>query len=331
MRVLHTAETEVICTRADFSLPTSSDQISRAVLICAKERSTAHDTLSFGRLVGIVWRTGTLRIARHAASCGKLLVIIWSVPVTHPLPHVSRHVEEAVTVRRILCNRSDAHMPVFARIHPREMSLERVCHPFALGSKFISPHKRLAAQSSARRKLPFRLRGKTFANPFRVSFRVLESDVDNRVFLAAFEVALRSARVTPVGPRYVGPPLIVIIERHILIRRGKHDGPGKQVFRRSIWKILGFGLALGHGDIACGAHERRELFVRYVRLIHPETIDIDSVDGPRITRRLHALLPLVRSILRTHGKLSAGNPDHSFRSSARRRGVILFRGLKSIC
>src|SRR5271167_3132807 len=101
--------------------------------------------LLLSRLRWIEGRIRSLRIAGYA-SCGRqLLVIIGAIPIAGPLPYIAGHVEQAISIRRILCHCSNSDVPVLAGIFHRERSLMSVGHPFAVGSEFFAPDVGLPA------------------------------------------------------------------------------------------------------------------------------------------------------------------------------------------
>src|SRR6266699_1220541 len=100
---------------------------------------------------------------------------------------------------------------------------------FSTGTTFIAQDVCFSRQTDARGKFKLRFGRQTFARPFRVSFRVRKSDLDNRIFFLPFYIALRSLRVPPIRAFPVTPPLIMIVERNFVVGRREHDSAGDQV------------------------------------------------------------------------------------------------------
>src|SRR5215831_3853030 len=140
----YAAKSKVVRTCAYFTLAACADDIARAILIGTKKRSAAMDFLRLTRLRGIERCVRPTRIAGYSTCLSELRIIIGSIPVTGPLPHVSGHVIKSVRIRRELRHRRDACVTVFAGVEVGKMTLVRVGHPLALRTKRISPHEGLA-------------------------------------------------------------------------------------------------------------------------------------------------------------------------------------------
>src|SRR5580704_15933189 len=93
----------------------------------------------------IEWGIRSLRIAGYASSGRQLLVIVGAIPIAGPLPNVPGHVEQAISIRRILRDCSNPYVPVLTGIFHRERTLMSVGHPFAVGSEFFAPDVGLSA------------------------------------------------------------------------------------------------------------------------------------------------------------------------------------------
>jgi len=65
-------------------------------------------------------------------------------------------------------------------------------------------------------------------------------------------------------------------------------------------------------------------------VVHPETGDLDAVDGPGVVHRLIAAAEIPARILRTHGKLAAGDPHHARGRRGGRRPGQLDGGLEVV-
>src|SRR5271170_6332590 len=97
------------------------------------------------------------------------------------------------------------------------MSLMSVRHPLAVEAELISPDVWPACDSATRGELPFRLGRQSLARPVGIGHSVWVSDLDNRVI--ALDVAARTRRMPPVRTGYVGPPLVVIVQRYGVVGR----------------------------------------------------------------------------------------------------------------
>src|SRR5689334_3204047 len=124
----------------DFAFTAGADDIARTILLVAKKRSAAMHPFLLVRLRGVERRLRSLWVSRDPAFVHKCLVIIGTIPIAAPFPHVSSHVVQAIAVWWKGFHRRDAGITVFACIFHRECSLPRVSHPFAAGSQFITPN-----------------------------------------------------------------------------------------------------------------------------------------------------------------------------------------------
>src|SRR5579859_2568108 len=134
----HAAETAVVACRVGVSLPARADHVSRAVLVGTQERPAAMNAFGFvARVAGIPRGLRPLRVAGRAVLFSKSPVVVGSIPIGTPFPHVAGHVEQAIAVRGKLGDRCDAAEAVLSRIATlhREFSLINVCHPSLAGPK----------------------------------------------------------------------------------------------------------------------------------------------------------------------------------------------------
>src|SRR5215813_4483601 len=129
---------------ADLALASCADHIARAVLIRAKERPAAVHPLRLTRLRGIERGIRALRIPRYAAGSGQLTVIIRTIPVARPLPHIAGHIVQAISIRKILCDRSNPWITILRRIVIRKVALVCVGHPFSIRTELVAPCEGLA-------------------------------------------------------------------------------------------------------------------------------------------------------------------------------------------
>src|SRR5947209_7581659 len=106
--------------------------------------------------------------ARHdgrAAGTRFLVGMSVRVPVAGPLPDVSCHVVEAISIGRERSHRGRAFVVVGQEVLPGELPLPGIGHHSAPGCKLVSPDVGGTLQPSPRRSLPLRLGWKRFAGP----------------------------------------------------------------------------------------------------------------------------------------------------------------------
>jgi len=71
------------------------------------------------------------------------------------------------------------------------------------------------------------------------------------------------------------------------------------------------------------ADQLLELCVGYIRLVHVETIHIDTVNGSSVKSGFHAYVGHIGRIVCSHREFSTGDPDHSvWRSSGSGLGIL---------
>src|SRR5207249_3273327 len=92
----HTAKPEVIGSCVGLALASSACDITGAILIRAEKRSATLDAFAHAGLTGIETIGGSGRIHRNVSRRREALIIIGTVPVGGPLPHVARHIEKSV-------------------------------------------------------------------------------------------------------------------------------------------------------------------------------------------------------------------------------------------
>src|SRR5262249_52452769 len=264
----HTTESEMIRAGADFALAASADDVTRAIFVGAKKRAAA---MRFFWLIGfsrVERRFWTAWIAHHAAGGDQSLIVVRPVPVRGPLPDISGHVVESVSVRRIFRYRRDADESILSGVLNRKLSLVRVGHVFPTDTEFVAPDERLARAAAPRRELPFGFGRQTLTGPLRVSFGIFVSDVHHRIIVFALEVAPGPERMAPVCSRDIAPPLQVIVERNWMIGRRKNHGTGNQILRWCAREILGPRRALGHRYVIRRLHERGKFSIGDVSLVY---------------------------------------------------------------
>lgn len=174
----------------DFTLASCADDVTGAVLISTEEGSSALNLLWLTGLGGIEGGIRSARIARHATNCNELLVIVGTVPVAGPLPHVTRHVIKAISVGRILRHGGDTRIAIIASTAVREVSLMCVGHLLAIWAKRLILDERLAGKIVVCRKLLFCLCGQPLARPLRIGFCIGISNMYNWVVLFGTGIAL---------------------------------------------------------------------------------------------------------------------------------------------
>ncbi len=143
--------------------------------------------------------------------------------------------------------------------------------------ELITPRIEFAAQTTTRRKLPFRLCRKTLACPCRIGHRVVVGDMDHGILLTALDRARWPERMPPTGAANVAPPLQRVVQRDGVVGPGEDNRTRDEILRGDARKILGARRALGRRDVAGGLHELREVGVGDFGPIHPETVDVDAV------------------------------------------------------
>src|SRR5215467_7072443 len=98
--ILNAAKAQVTRSCADLALAPSADQIPGAILIRAKERATAHGSLWLTRLRRIERGFRSLGVTRRASRGRELAIIVRTIPVADPLPHIAGHVIQSIAVWR---------------------------------------------------------------------------------------------------------------------------------------------------------------------------------------------------------------------------------------
>src|SRR5215472_12197811 len=101
---------------AHLTFSTGTNNITRAILIGAEKRTSPHPTLGLSQLTRIERRIRSVWVTRHVPCRGEVLVVIGPIPVTHPLPDISCHIEEAVTIGWILRDSRDSRVPVLSTV-----------------------------------------------------------------------------------------------------------------------------------------------------------------------------------------------------------------------
>ena len=97
-----------------------------------------------------------------------------------------------------------------------------------------------------------------------------------------------------------------------MIRWSEDDGAGYKILGSRVRKLFLGRLPFSLCHVVRCRHELRELGIGDISLIHPETVDIDTMHGPGVFGCPHPDLIVLHAgrILRAHGKLSPRNPGH---------------------
>src|SRR4029079_12460111 len=114
-------------------------------------------------LGGIERTIGAARVARDTAGRGQLRVVVRSVPIADPLPHVAGDVVKPVPVRRKLRHRRETDVRVLARVLVREMSLMTVRHPCSVRPEGVAPRIDVSGETAAGGEFPLGLCWNPFA------------------------------------------------------------------------------------------------------------------------------------------------------------------------
>ena len=170
--------------------------IASRYLIRAQKRPAAVYALGDARLVRIVRRRGTARVARDLVRRQRRRRSPRDTSRS-PTPTRSRRrrpvrSHSAETVRQARCPRTRR----FPR-RGREMAVMAVRHLSATRAELVTPGIEHAGQPAARGELPLGFRGQPLAGPFRVGGRILVGHVHDRK-RAFRDRAARAERMTPV-------------------------------------------------------------------------------------------------------------------------------------
>src|SRR5262245_53066505 len=101
------------------------------------------------------------------------------IPVRRPLPDVSDHVVEPVSIGRKRTNRRSALVAVRGKILDREFALPCVRHDPAARLQLITPGKVRRFKSASRGELPFSLRRNVLLRPGAIRLDIRIGDVDD--------------------------------------------------------------------------------------------------------------------------------------------------------
>lgn len=270
----------MIACRTDFAFASRADHVSSAVSIAAQERSTSVDPFLLVGFHGIKTIRWALGVPSDLAAGVESRVVIVSVPIAAPFPHVATHVVKSKGVWSVLAGWGDACETIQGAIATldRESALVDVRLVFLVELDLVTPSIQLAGFAASCCKLPFCFGGKSFVGPFGVSFSVLVGHMGYGVIVFAFDAALGTRWMAPVGTRHVAPPLEVVVEFDGTGCGFEHRRACDEVFFGSCWEFLFGRFDFSNGHIPGGFDELAELSVGDFALVHPETIDVDAMD-----------------------------------------------------
>ncbi len=192
-------------------------------------------------------------------------------------------------------------MAVFGQVLPRKFALPGIGPVHAIRRQFRAPGVFAVAAIAARGELPLRFGRQGLAGPARVGLDIGVGDVHDRVVVAAFQRAVRTLRMPPVGTGDELPPLVMVAQVDAVRRRHEHHRGRTQHLRQRARVLRRIRWDLAERHVAGGFDEAPELRVGDRCDVHPETIDMDPV------RRRFLRVVMVRA----HAVGTARNPDHA--------------------
>src|SRR5262249_40055030 len=125
--------------------------------------------------------------------------------------------------------------------------------------------------------------------------------------------------MVPIRPVLISPPLIMIVEGHGTWSRCEDRRTGHELFRQRSRNIFRSWGSFRDGDVVGRLDEFGELFVRNFSLIHPEAVDVDSMNRPGVVHGVGSTARAASWIFTPHEKLATRNPNHAFGRLARLR------------
>ena len=290
--------------RVDLLRVTRSRPVAPAVVRRAQVRAAFDDLAGNldvgGRRVVAALLASAARILRNAASLRRVGFVPGRVPVGGPFPDVADHVVEAVAVRRERRDRRGAFEAVLVMVLARKFALPGVGHVLAAGRELVAPGVVGAVEPAARREFPFGFGRQLLAGPARVSERVGERHVHDRMIVEALEVALGSVRMAPIGALGERPPLAEVAQIDRVLRRREHQRARVDHVRQDAGIVLRVGRNLRDRDVTRRVDEFLELPVRHRMAIDPEAVDRDAMN-----RRFLRIV-----LVRAHAERAAGNEQH---------------------
>ncbi len=216
------------------------------------------------------------------------------IQIARQLPDIADHVEESVGVRRIATRRSKTGKTIIAAVHNGKDSLPgiRVLRLVVILGRLRIP--------GARRPLPLCLARQIAALPVRIGERIVVRDFDNRIVVAARDIASQSHRMAPIRAGHVAPPLRNVLHAVNFLGHDKNGRTGLEHIARQFRVRLRVDRPFGGRHIAGRRHKGCELGIGDLVPIHPEAADTDLRDRPFFGIDGVAF-----------GKGSGGNPDHA--------------------
>jgi hypothetical protein len=130
----------------------------------ALEDFTRDFNLRLPRIVAVLLR-GSARIVRRTTSLYPFGVVFRLIPVRGPLPSISDHIAESVTVRGKRSDGRRALIAVAAQIVPGKFALPCIGHMLDVSIRVHLPMRMRRDQGPARGKTPTRLRSADLSRP----------------------------------------------------------------------------------------------------------------------------------------------------------------------
>ena len=134
--------------------------------------------------------------------------------------------------------------------------------------------------------------------------------------------------MTPISTGYITPPLQVVVKFYRTIGGPKHRRTSDEVLGWGRGELLGRRFDLGDGDVAGGFDKFTELRVGHFGCIHPESIDVHTMDRHGIVGDPGESAQRLAAMVAPHRKLTTGNPHHSKGCRVFRPIAVFFRRLK---
>ena len=133
------------------------------------------------------------RVSSRAVS-----VIVVTIFIKTPFPHVPGHVEQPVSVGGICADRRCGDVTVFPEILQGKFSPPNVMRPLAVRFEFISPRIRFPFKTSPGGIFPFGFGRQPFACPVAVGDGIVPGNMYDRVIQLILDGRFRTFRVSPV-------------------------------------------------------------------------------------------------------------------------------------
>ena len=234
--------------RVDRLRMTRGRPVAAAVVRRAKVRA-AFDDLARNpdlRLVRVVARGlgAAARVLRNAAGLRRVGFVLRRIEIGGPFPDIADHVVDAVAVRRKCGHRRSALEAVLVVVLVRKLALPGVRHVLAARRELVAPREFRAVEPAARGELPLGFGRQFLAGPLRVSLRIGEGHMHDRMIVERVDVALRPVRMPPVRAPGELPPLAPVAQIDRMRRWREHQRAGDTACaaarRDSPWDRAGF-------------------------------------------------------------------------------------------